>query len=534
MGHAGESFHAILGAAAALRGLLIAGMGAGLLTPSCGGNTSEREPSVEQPEREFVCEETVSLPGGFVRCQSGSIQRTEVAACAGPAAPFEVSEADRSRAVMLRDCSADSDCTRHPDGFCQQFTDSYGGAFLHCVYPCVTDNDCGQGYACFCGSRGGECVPAECSSGADCADSACVTLYTAFDCTPTQPRLACWTKELECDSVYCGGSSAACIEGACVRKPVCGRPFLIDSVERRADVVSRRGWSPETLADDVGNESELDPAVRAALAAHWSRSAAMEHASIAAFARFSLQLLSLGAPSNLVERTARALADETRHTQICFALASRYAGEQLGPAPLAIDGCLESVELRGIVETAFVEACIGETTAALEAYEAARLARDPVVQQALLGIARDESAHAELGFAFVSWILDTRPELREELAVSLRARLARERELGGAACPPTADNSERAELSDHGVLPPSTSAWIRRLALSTVVEPCLERLLAPTLVRPSPALEAPHGSLTRKSEAWVGRQNSGARARRLRPLRRSTRSHQLRLGPSKS
>jgi hypothetical protein len=30
MGHAGESFHAILGAAAALRGLLLAGMGAGL------------------------------------------------------------------------------------------------------------------------------------------------------------------------------------------------------------------------------------------------------------------------------------------------------------------------------------------------------------------------------------------------------------------------------------------------------------------------------------------------------------------------
>ena len=33
MGHAGASLHAILGAAAALRGLLIAGMGAGLLTP---------------------------------------------------------------------------------------------------------------------------------------------------------------------------------------------------------------------------------------------------------------------------------------------------------------------------------------------------------------------------------------------------------------------------------------------------------------------------------------------------------------------
>jgi hypothetical protein len=102
------------------------------------------------------------------------------------------------------------------------------------------------------------------------------------------------------------------------------------------------------------------------------------------------------------------------------------------------------------------------------------------VQQALQRIARDEASHAELGFAFVSWIFGAHPELRGELAGSLRSRLARERELTRDSRPRAAENDERAALSAHGVLSTSTSAWIRRVALSTVVEPCLERLLAPT------------------------------------------------------
>src|SRR5688500_14610615 len=200
MGHPGESFHAILGAAAALRGLLLAGMGAGLLTPSC-----------VEPEREFVCAEAQSQPGGFVRCKSGTLHRPDVAACTAPAAPFPVSAHEMS-GVRSRDCSAGADCTLLLGVFCQQFTDPCGGGFVHCVYPCLTDDDCGQGFACFCGSRGGECVPAECTSQADCADAACVTLYTVFECHPTLPRLACWTKELQCDSARCE-NGYSCIEG---------------------------------------------------------------------------------------------------------------------------------------------------------------------------------------------------------------------------------------------------------------------------------------------------------------------------------
>lgn len=43
------------------------------------------------------------------------------------------------------------------------------------------------------------------------------------------------------------------------------------------------------------------------------RTAGIETGSIAAFARFTLQLLHLGAPCELIEASQRAMLDETRH-----------------------------------------------------------------------------------------------------------------------------------------------------------------------------------------------------------------------------
>jgi hypothetical protein len=103
----------------------------------------------------------------------------------------------------------------------------------------------------------------------------------------------------------------------------------------------------------------------------------MEHASIAAFARFSLQLLSLGAPPDLVEASTRALADETAHTKLCFELASAYAGRALGPGKLDVENSLAVTSLLDVVELVIAEGCFGETVAALEAREAADAAADP-------------------------------------------------------------------------------------------------------------------------------------------------------------
>jgi hypothetical protein len=199
---------------------------------------------------------------------------------------------------------------------------------------------------------------------------------------------------------------------------VCGRPFLVDHAARVAPLVRKRDWSALGAAPRLDH---LTLAEREALAGHWSRLGQMEHASIAAFARFNLQLLALGAPPELVEACTAALADETAHTKLCFHLASAYAGCAIGPGPLDIERSLAVSSLEDIVDLVLAEGCIGETSAALEALEAADAASDPVIRAAYTQIAADEQRHAELAFRFVRWALQQDPN---RVAGRIRAALA--------------------------------------------------------------------------------------------------------------
>jgi hypothetical protein len=148
----------------------------------------------------------------------------------------------------------------------------------------------------------------------------------------------------------------------------------------------------------------------------------MEHASIAAFARFSLQLLALGAPSQLIEDCTRALADETAHAKLCFRLASAYTGRALGPGPLDVADSLGATTLAEIVDLVIAEGCFGETRAALEALEAAELAADPVIRAAYERIAGDEQRHAELAFRFVRWALERDPHAVRQRVLQARGQ----------------------------------------------------------------------------------------------------------------
>src|SRR6185503_20341260 len=72
---------------------------------------------------------------------------------------------------------------------------------------------------------------------------------------------------------------------------VCGRPFLVGAAVRLAEAVSGASWTAPSIAPAPAFEGEPDVARR--LAEHWTKVALLEHASVAAFARFALQLLSL-------------------------------------------------------------------------------------------------------------------------------------------------------------------------------------------------------------------------------------------------
>jgi hypothetical protein len=252
-----------------------------------------------------------------------------------------------------------------------------------------------------------------------------------------------------------------------------GRPFLVLGEARTADATSRRDWASECRPAVEG----LSAADRAAIGARWTEIALMEHASIAAFARFALELLGLGAPPELLVATHQALADETVHARDAFALAAGYLGRPVGPGALDVSAALAARSPLEIVRTAILEGCIGETIAAVEASEALAHAKDPTVREALGRVTLDETRHAELAWRFVQWVLrDGAPELREAAARELEELVSAE--LTAASLLEAPPEGEGAAFVAHGIVGERTRREIRRRVLAEVVAPCARSLVA--------------------------------------------------------
>jgi len=192
-----------------------------------------------------------------------------------------------------------------------------------------------------------------------------------------------------------------------------GRPFTIDGAPRLANLARGVGW-----ADDVDlSGARPTPTERDALVRHYTDWALAEHASIASFARFTLQLLALGAPPSLVSRSARAMADEIRHARFGFGLVRSLSGRDVTVAELSMDKALDGeVTLESVLRLAVREGIMGETFAALEVRHVADLAELPWLKAALEAIADDEARHAELAFVFAAWACARSPELASVMA----------------------------------------------------------------------------------------------------------------------
>ncbi len=186
--------------------------------------------------------------------------------------------------------------------------------------------------------------------------------------------------------------------GAC-----CGRPLRIDGVAHVAALRNGREWllgqvPPPQAAAAAGSARE-------ALARAWEADAQMEHASIASFARFCLQLLALGAPAPLVEAAQAAGADEVRHARVAFTIAHRLGGRARAPSSLPQAGAAVPTRLVEVVAAVIAEGCVGETISAAVAQRQAESCKDPTIRAALEQIAEDEARHAELAWRFVAWAL---------------------------------------------------------------------------------------------------------------------------------
>jgi hypothetical protein len=442
-----------------------------------------------------ACENAIPVGGGWLRCDNGVLHRVTPSACPSslprpdPVTVPAEDAAEYADGGATPACRQDSDCNAAPHGRCDMPSE-YGvfNVGLRCTYGCVLDADCLAGQVCLCGDPVGQCVQASCATDADCATGQLCADYIrnpgcggiAFACqTPLDECAA----QSDCgDQPYCtimslspdGSEPAAgtdhprtCSNAVCV----IGRPFLIDGAERLALSEARTDWYSNT--PPTGAPGLLpDTSLRRELARSWTEQALMEHASVAAFARFSLQLLSLGAPADLVQRSADAMQDEIRHARACFELARHYAGVDVGPGVLPIDGALAASDLCSVVLGTIAEGCIGETVAAMEAAEALAHCEEPSVRAVLERITIEESRHAELAWQFLAWALQAGPsELKDQVASAFAAALASEEP--EAIRPSSSDR----ELLRHGIVSAELRRGLRARVLRDVIAPCAGVLL---------------------------------------------------------
>jgi hypothetical protein len=420
----------------------------------------------------FPCEEPVADGSGYERCKNGSVHRVAIQTCESllsQRAPLDPS--------LGGDCQSDADCTNKPSGYCRAFA-GLEAPGNYCAYGCLSDADCTTGSICLCGDPIGTCVSATCASDADCGAGLRCQRYESIACGGT--GFACQTPDDQC------GSNADCAAGRCTNVTVgslgkaqpfscqvdtCidGRPFLVDGLARLAPVAGRADWLR-------GCELDLSHASveqRQAAGQAWCRIGQMEHASVAAFARFALQLLSLGAPPELVEATTQAMADETRHARLAFAVASALLGGAVGPGALDVDRSLLETSLLDVTRLVIREGCFGETCAALAVREAALSAVQPELAQLLHGVADDETRHAELAWRFVGYALRRAPE---QIASLLRTELDQALADQGPS-PAAAVSADELALSAYGIVSHRLRSELRIATLREVIAPCVAALL---------------------------------------------------------
>jgi len=161
----------------------------------------------------------------------------------------------------------------------------------------------------------------------------------------------------------------------------------------------------------IGIIDSDDEATRAAVAAQWRENGRTEHASVAAFARLTLDLMALGAPPELVADANRDALDEIRHAELCFGLARAIDGRIQSPGafPEAARARTlprsRTLALSQLAVDSLIDGALHEGVSARIIAKLARRCEAPAIQAILKEIAADEGRHARHGWDVVRWCL---------------------------------------------------------------------------------------------------------------------------------
>ncbi|KAL7544881.1 hypothetical protein ACHAWF_008239 [Thalassiosira exigua] len=206
----------------------------------------------------------------------------------------------------------------------------------------------------------------------------------------------------------------------------------------------------------TGNETFGTPAAHlGTLAGDWKRNSFGEHASVASFAAFTIQLMTNGAPLTLVEDSMRAGIDEIRHAKTSFAIASKLAGRTIAPNKLPESHHAFFHDMEGMAVATADEGCVGETLSALDAAADVDLINRVLegeaegakysgvdkktlvwIRDELRTIAIEESSHSALAWRTIKWVCSVDVDAcdavqdqvlnKEQLTVAFATRFGRD------------------------------------------------------------------------------------------------------------
>jgi len=261
--------------------------------------------------------------------------------------------------------------------------------------------------------------------------------------------------------------------------PRIGRPFIVKGAVRTTNSQScsfekncdsqewMMGETPSVLANASLNQE---------IGRRWLEHAEGEHASVASFARNTLQLMAMGSPPDLLIASQNAAIDEIRHAKLSYGIASAYLKTDFGPGTIDVEGSLPKLDLKGLVHSIIEEGCIEETIAAAMARYGAYTANEPTIRSALGQIGDDETRHAQLAWDTIKWIITKFPEVRVfvqdifEVEVQNRSPFIDNtfKEMPTTLC---LANDINTAFRNHGLIVDEDKNMIRKYVIQNVIKP---------------------------------------------------------------
>ena len=211
----------------------------------------------------------------------------------------------------------------------------------------------------------------------------------------------------------------------------------------------------------------------------WLQQAEAEHASIASFARHTIQLISIGAASELILRSQQASIDEIEHAKMCYGFASKFMEVEIYPGPLDMIGSLDKLNIEDIIESVIRDGCIQETISAIEGHFRAKYASDEVVKNSLTKLAADETKHAQLAWDTIKWIAEKYPEHEVFVSKIFEKELKKEEKCSNMKVKNHTENiCDQSIIEDmfmsYGIPPKSKKDRLRDAAIGDIIKPVYE------------------------------------------------------------